>query len=141
MYEVFRNSLGVVDAVNKVEGIAASLPLPLKEYEDDPLVVELRAWEIENGALDLSDRPVDPLTLEQFKAQKKQEIIAIASAKQEELVAGFAPPEQASWSRKVAEAKAFLASGVIEDAPMLKAEAIAISGRRIILLSFAIPKA
>jgi hypothetical protein len=127
MYQVFRNSLGVVDAINKVGGGGESLPLPLNEYEDVPLVMELRAWEAENGVLDLSTRPVDPLTLEQAKAQKKQSLIAIAAAKQEELVAGFAPPEQASWARKVAEAKAFLASGLIEDAPMLRVEAIAMT--------------
>lgn len=123
MYQVFRNSQGIVDAINRSDGISIDLPL----QSTDSLVLELRAWEAENGALDLSDRPVDPLTLEQAKAQKKQEIVAIAIAKQEELVAGFAPPEQASWGRKVAEAKAFLASGLIEDAPMLKVEAIAMS--------------
>jgi hypothetical protein len=119
--------LGVVDAINKVGGGGESLPLPLNEYETTPLVMELRAWEAENGVLDLSDRPVEPLTLEQAKASKKQELIAIAAAKQEELVAGFAPPEQASWTRKVAEAKTFLASGLIEDAPMLRVEAIVMS--------------
>jgi hypothetical protein len=125
VFRIFRNSIGVVDAVNNARG--ESLPLPLSDYEDDPLVIELREWEQENGKLDLSDRLVEPQSIEQAKASKKQEIVAIASAKQEELVAGFAPPEQASWGRKVAEAKAFLASGLIEDAPMLRVEAIAMS--------------
>jgi hypothetical protein len=128
-YKIFRNDLGVVDAIATNEGASLLFdPLAKTFDESDRLTIELREWEKENGVLDLSDRPVDPLTLEELKAQKKQELIAIASAKQEELVAGFAPPEQASWSRKVAEAKTFLASGVIEDAPMLKAEAITISG-------------
>lgn len=124
-YIAFRN-LGVVDAINKISS-GQSLPLPLADNEDHPWVIELREIEAQYGKLDLSTRPVEPLTLEQAKAQKKQEIIAIASAKQEELVAGFAPPEQASWGRKVAEARAFLASGLIEDAPMLRVEAIAMS--------------
>lgn len=129
MYQIFRNNLGQVDAINAPR-TGASLPLPLEENEDNPLVIELREWEKEHGALDLSSRIIDPLTLEQAKAQKKQEIIAIAMTKQEELVAGFAPPEQASWVRKVAESKSFLASGKIEDAPMLRVEAIALSGAK-----------
>lgn len=124
MYQVFRNSQGIVDAINRSDGVSIDFPL----QSADPLVLELRAWEQENGALDLRSRPVEPESIEQCKASKKQEIVAIASAKQEELVAGFAPPEQASWARKVAEAKAFLASSLIEDAPMLKVEAIAMTG-------------
>lgn len=128
-YKIFRNDLGVVDAIATTQGASLLFDPQTKTFdESDPLTIELREWEAENGALDLGDHPVDPLTLEQAKAQKKQQIIAIAAAKQEELVAGFAPPEQASWSRKVTEAKAFLASGVIEDAPMLRVEAIALSG-------------
>jgi hypothetical protein len=129
MYKIFRNILGHVDAINDIHG--ASLPYdPITKTfdESNPLTISLRQYEAINGALDLSDHPVAPLTLEQAKIQKKQEIIAIASIKQEELVQGFAPPEQASWSRKVTEARAFLASGEIKDAPMLRTEAIAISG-------------
>lgn len=129
MYKIFYNDLGVVDAVNSLDG--ATLPYDTTDKtfdESDPLTIALRSWEQVNGKLDLSDRPVEPQTLDQAKTQKKQEILAIAMQAQEFLVAGFAPPEQASWGRKVAEAKAFLASGKIEDAPMLKVEAIALSG-------------
>lgn len=128
-YLVFRTNLGVVDAVNKKQ-TGQSFPMPLEQHENHPLVIELRAKEALYGKLDLSDRASSPLSLEQAKAQKKQEIIEIASLKQEELVAGFAPPEQASWARKVGEAKAFLASENIKEAPMLRAEAIAISGAK-----------
>jgi hypothetical protein len=129
-FEPVFNNLGKLDQIiRRPDGASVLFYSATGEFDEaNPVTKSFRQWESFNGALDLSDRPVDPLTLEQFKAQKKQEIIAIASAKQEELVAGFAPPEQASWARKVAEAKTFLASGVIEDAPMLKVEAIAISG-------------
>jgi hypothetical protein len=129
-FEAIRNELGQVDAIQRFPDGATVPWTRIDEFYDlsDEVYLDFVDWQNEKGKLDLSDRPVDPLTLEQLKAQKKQELIAIASSKQEELVAGFAPPEQASWSRKVAEAKTFLASGVIEDAPMLKAEAIAISG-------------
>lgn len=127
-YKIFRNDLGVVDAIATTQGASLLFDPETKTFdENDVLTIELRSWEAENGKLDLSDRQPDPLTLEQAKEQKKQEIIAIAAAKQEELVAGFAPPEQASWSRKVIEAKALLASGLIIDAPMLRVEAIALS--------------
>jgi hypothetical protein len=129
MYTIYRNNLGQVDAINALSGSSLVFdPLTKTFDESHPNTIALREWEKENGTLDLSDRPVDPITLDQAKNQKKQEIIAIAINKQEELVAGFAPPEQASWARKVSEAKAFLASSLIEDAPMLKVEAIAISG-------------
>jgi hypothetical protein len=131
MFKKYYNSLGVLESIYSFEhGINFPLPFNWQNKtfdESDARVIALRQWEKENGDLDLSDRPLDPVTLDQAKAEKKQEITSIAAAKQEELVAGFAPPEQASWSRKVSEAKAFLASGKIEDAPMLKAEAIAIS--------------
>lgn len=127
-YRIFYNDLGVVDAVNSPDGDSLPFDSLTKTFDEtDPLTIALREWEASKGALDLSDRPIEPQSIEQFKASKKQEIVAIAIQKQEELVAGFAPPEQASWTRKVAEAKAFLASGLIEDATMLKVEAIAMS--------------
>lgn len=58
-YRVFRNSLGKVDAVNREDG--AAIPF---ENEADPLTIELREWESEHGALDLSDYPPDPLPLQ-----------------------------------------------------------------------------
>ncbi len=131
MYKIFRNSLGIVDQINSPLGARLPYDLVTKSFDEShELTIALREWEKENGELDLSDRPVDLLTLDQAKAQKKQSIIAIAMQAQEELVAGFAPPEQASWGRKLAEAKAFLASGLIEDAPMLKVEAIALSNAK-----------
>lgn len=130
-YKIFRNNLGKVTAVNDPFGSSLIFDPGTKTFDEtDSLTIALRQWEAENGKLDLSDRPIEPLSLDGAKVQKKQEIVEIAIAKQEELVAGFAPPEQASWGRKVAEAKAFLASEKIEDAPMLRAEAIAISGAK-----------
>jgi hypothetical protein len=130
MFNKVYNLIGKLDSIyTEVGGINVPIrfnPESKTFDEDDPLVITLRAWEAENGALDLSDRPIDPISLDQAKAQKKQEIVSIAAAKQEELVAGFAPPEQASWTEKVGKAKAFLASGKIEDARMLRDEAIAI---------------
>jgi hypothetical protein len=62
MYTVIRNSLGQPDAVNREGG--ASLPFypRTKEFDEaDLLVIELRAWEAENGVLDLSDRPPESI--------------------------------------------------------------------------------
>jgi hypothetical protein len=59
MYKIFYNNLGQVDAINKEE-TGESIPLPLSENNQHPLVAELREWEALNRALDLSDRPVEP---------------------------------------------------------------------------------
>jgi hypothetical protein len=130
MFTKTYNSLGQLDSVYTIyNGIHVPLSYNSQDKtfdESDHLTIALREWEAENGKLDLSDRPIDPISLDQAKAQKKQEITSIAAAKQEELVKGFAPPEQASWTEKVGKAKAFLASGKIEDAGMLRDEAIAI---------------
>jgi hypothetical protein len=130
MFEQIYDSLGKLESIYTTEnGIQVPLVFDSKTKtfdESDRLTILLREWEKENGALDLSDRSPDPITLEQAKALKKQEIIEIAAIKQEELVAGFAPPEQASWSKKVSDSEAFLASGKIEDAGMILPEAIAI---------------
>lgn len=55
-YQVSRNSLGVVDAINR-RSDGATVP-----YWDqaDLLTIELREWESINGVLDLSDRLVEP---------------------------------------------------------------------------------
>jgi hypothetical protein len=81
--------------------------------------------------LDLSQTPTPPTTLRDAKLKKQEEIIELAKVAQEELVWGYAPAEQASWDRKLTEAKAIIASNNIEDAPILKVEAIAFSGAQI----------
>lgn len=55
-YQVFRNSLGRVDAVNRLPD-GASVPIG---NETDSLSIELRQWEAINGALDLSDWVIVP---------------------------------------------------------------------------------
>jgi hypothetical protein len=60
LYLVFRNNLGVVDAINKKQ-TGELLPLPLEDNENNPLVVELRAYEADFGKLDTSDREPDPV--------------------------------------------------------------------------------
>lgn len=55
-YQVFRNGIGQVDAVNRLPD-GATVPIADRT---DPLTIELRAWETINGALDLSDHLVGP---------------------------------------------------------------------------------
>lgn len=55
-YQIFRNSLGKVDAVNRRPDGAT---VPIWDETDD-LTIELREWEATNGALDLSDWAVVP---------------------------------------------------------------------------------
>ncbi|MGL4623250.1 MAG: hypothetical protein ACRCZS_30080 [Chroococcidiopsis sp.] len=62
MYRIFRNDLGIVDAINLDDG--ASLPYnPITKSfdESDPLTIALRSWEQEHGELDLSDRESEPI--------------------------------------------------------------------------------
>jgi hypothetical protein len=59
---IFRNNLGQVDSVNRIFD-GASLPFNYQNKtfdESDPLVIELRQWESQNGALDLGDIPPEP---------------------------------------------------------------------------------
>jgi hypothetical protein len=61
-YLIFRNNLGQVDSVNRIFD-GASLPFNYQNKtfdESDPLVIELRQWESQNGALDLGDIPPEP---------------------------------------------------------------------------------
>jgi hypothetical protein len=63
MYKIFHNNLGKPDAINRLSD-GASLPFnsATKTFDEShPLTVELRAWEAIHGALDLSDRPPEPL--------------------------------------------------------------------------------
>lgn len=55
-YQVFRNSLGQVDSVNRLSD-GATVPL---WDESDALTIELQEWELINGVIDLSDRVVEP---------------------------------------------------------------------------------
>ena len=55
-YRIFRNSLGVVDALNRSPD-GATVPI---WDEGDPLTIELRQWEKINGVLDLSAHAVEP---------------------------------------------------------------------------------
>lgn len=56
MYQIFRNSLGAVDAVNRMSD-GATVPYL---NANDELTIEMRQWELEHGAIDLSDRLVEP---------------------------------------------------------------------------------
>lgn len=62
MYRVFRTSLGVVDAINRLSD-GSSLPYNAQSKtfnESHPLTIELRQWEQDRGTpLDLSDHPPD----------------------------------------------------------------------------------
>ena len=61
-YRIFRDNYGVVNAVNRIwDGASLAYNWQTKEFDEtDPLTIELRQWEQENGALDLSDFPPDP---------------------------------------------------------------------------------
>ncbi len=54
-YRIFRNRQGLVDAINRTSD---GVTVPIWD-ESDPLTIELRQWELENGALDLSDHFVE----------------------------------------------------------------------------------
>lgn len=69
-----------------------------------------------------------PQTLEEAKRYMQQLIIDTASIKQEALVEGYSPTEQATWDYKQREAAAYLESGNIEECKYLKAEAVAMTG-------------
>ncbi len=56
-YQIFRNNLGRVDAVNRTSD-GATVPIG---DETDALTIELREWEAINGTLDLSDYPSAPM--------------------------------------------------------------------------------
>ncbi len=125
MYKLFYNQFGEVDAINRTTD-GATIPWNNQTQafdEEHPLVIELRQWEAENEPLDLSNQAVPAISIEQHKQQKQQEIINIAKFEQEALVADYAPAEQASWDRKVAESKAILQSNNLADAPILEVEA------------------
>lgn len=125
MYQVFRNNLGQVDAINNKDGVSLPYDPITKTFDENSyLVMDLRDWEQLHGALDLSDRPIEPQSLELIKQIKQQEIIDLAKLEQNALVADYAPPEQASWDRKIVEAKKFLVSNDLQDAPTLKIEAV-----------------
>ncbi|NJO97525.1 MAG: hypothetical protein HC775_17570 [Hyellaceae cyanobacterium CSU_1_1] len=76
-YEVIRNSLGKVDQVIRRPDGASLLFDPISKQfdEEDVLTLELREWSAQEGELDLSDRPIEPLTLEQAKAQKNKKLL------------------------------------------------------------------
>jgi hypothetical protein len=117
MYIIFRNNLGKVDAVNKIlTGEMVSF--------DDP---NLLAWLAQNPEFTLDDQPVNPLSLQELKDAKKLEVITEAYLKQQSLVSDFAPPEQATWARKVDECKKLLAGEKLDNLPMIKAESIALA--------------
>lgn len=129
MYRIFRNDLGIVDAISSPTG--ASLPYnpTTKTFDEEhPLTIALREWETVNGELDLSDALVEFESLEFAKKLKQQEIIEAAKEEQNALVADYAPPEQASWNKKVEQAEAILQSNDLDDAPILAIEAKVFSG-------------
>ena len=69
-----------------------------------------------------------PETLEEAKRYMQQLIIDTAAKKQEALVEGYSPTEQATWDYKQREAASFKQTGNIEDCKYLRAEAQATSG-------------
>lgn len=61
MYRLFYNNLGQLDAIASPSGASLLFNPQTKTFDEaHPLTVELRAWEQENGALDLSDREPEP---------------------------------------------------------------------------------
>lgn len=62
---------------------------------------------------------VPPPTLEEVKAEKQQELIDWASAKQAEAISGYSEAERKTWADQEAQSQAYLASSDPADAPLL----------------------
>jgi hypothetical protein len=129
MYKIFRNSFGIVDAVNRDDGASLAFD-PMTQTFDElhPLTIELREWEKEHGALDLSIQPPPPPPLEWVRQQKIDQITCETAYRQDALVAGYASAERDSWDTKIEQSKMFLQTKNLEDAKYLKLEAIATTG-------------
>lgn len=129
-YKLFYDKSGKLTSIYDEFGRQLVFDPESKTFEEsDPLTKTLGLREAEAGQqLDISDRPVEPPDLAEAIAQKQAEIIEAAYEAQNELVAGYAPAEQASWDKKLVEAEAILSSTNIEDAPVLKEEAIIFTG-------------
>lgn len=130
MYKLFYNDLGKVDSINR-QFDGASLPFDsaTKTFDEShPLVIELREWEQKNGQLDLRSRVASLPDLASAKLQVQQQIIDLASAKQEALTAGYSDTERDTWDRKEQEAQNYLKLRNLADAKYLKAEAQAMAG-------------
>ena len=130
MYKIFYDRNGKVSSVHREsDGAQLAFNPETKIFnETDPLVIELRGWEAENGELDLSDKAKEKPTIADVRENKQQEIIDAAYDAQNELVAGYAPAEQTSWDKKLIEAAAISHSQNLADAPILQAEAEIMSG-------------
>lgn len=69
-----------------------------------------------------------PQSVEEAKKYIQQLIIDLAAKKQEALVEGYSPTEQATWDYKEREAVAYLQTGKMDFCKYLRAEAIAMTG-------------
>lgn len=118
VYQIYRDNTGAISSVNLVE-TGESIDYLVNE--------EFLAYAATEG-LDLEVATPTIMDLELFKATKKAEIVSLAYAKQQSLVSDFAPPEQASWGRKVEESKKFIDGEDLDKLLMLKSEASALSG-------------
>ena len=123
-YLISRDQLGQAIAINRQSDGASLLFDPDNKtfVEDHFLTKELREWETKNGLLDLSDVPPD---LELTKLIHINQVIEEAKNLTEALVVNYSPAERASWTEKVAQAKAYISSSNLDDAPYLKAEVAA----------------
>jgi hypothetical protein len=68
---------------------------------------------------------IDNYTLDQAKAEKKAQSLAIAKSLRDKVVAAISPGEMASWTIKRNEALAYSQTRKPEDAPLLYTESLA----------------
>lgn len=131
MYKIYRNELGVVDAIN--HGVSgASIPL---EDITHPLTIELREWEKNNGSLNLQPLTKEELLaikypggLEQVKQIALERLIKQTEVTQEALTTGYSATERDTWDKKEKESADFLVSKDFTNAKYLKLEAAAAAG-------------
>lgn len=82
------------------------------------------AWQEYQSSLTAGETPLPPdvvgqLPLAEAQAARTEEINAYAAGLRNQAIRGRSAGEMASWSIKVAEARAFLASGLATSAPTL----------------------
>lgn len=120
MYKIFRDVRGIVTAINRDDGVSLPWSIESSSFDEkDPLTIELREWESENGALNLQKLGLDLATI---RSAKIVEFVEATAECHELLTAGYSAGEKASWAIKVAESELVMA-GRSAEAKFLKIEA------------------
>lgn len=68
---------------------------------------------------------IDAFSVAEAIAAKQNEVVSLAAAKRQKVVAGVSPGEMSAWSVKLEQAQKYTLSKLAADAPMLQTEATA----------------